>query len=562
MAFIRMTSLFLTCAVTLMPSQSLAQDAHDHHPAPLLTIGDWGRGAQIFEGLGDFHRAASTSSPEAQRFFDQGMRFVWAFNHDEATRSFARAAQVDPGCAICYWGVALTLGPNYNMPVMAEARARVGWDALAKARQNAATATPVERALIGALEQRFAGPGPLDPSNSAPRLAAYVAAMREVAAKFPDDSDVKVLFAEGLMNTNPWKLWNADGSPGPGTPEIVETLQAVLARDPDHPGANHYLIHAVEASRNPGLALESAEALKDMMPSAGHLVHMPSHIMQRVGRYEEAAEANRLGAAADLDYLKKTAAPDYYPMYLVHNFQFLAFAAAMEGRSGEAISASRAARSAMPDAMLVSMPGLDWSIGYLYDALIRFGRWEEMLAETAPDPRLTGLSVSFHQARATAFAATGNVARANDELALSQHLIASAPADAGQGMNVAKSVYAVGQLKAAARVASTEGDPAKAIALLTEASSLEDKLSYNEPEDIFFPVRHLLGAALLDANRPSEAEAVFREDLVRHPANGWSLAGLRGALVSQQRQQEAGQVELLLQDAWAHADVKVSRSAF
>jgi tetratricopeptide (TPR) repeat protein len=364
------------------------------------------------------------------------------------------------------------------------------------------------------------------------------------------------------MNTNPWKLWNADGSPGPGTPQIVETLQAVLAKDPSHPGANHYLIHAVEASKDPGLALASAEALKDMMPSAGHLVHMPSHILQRVGRYEEAAEANRLGAAADLDYLKKTAAPDYYPMYLVHNFQFLAFAAAMEGRSEEAISASRAARTAMPDAMLVSMPGLDWSIGYLYDALIRFGRWDEMLAESAPDPQLIGLSVSFYQARATALAATGNIAKAKDELAFSQRLIASAPAEAGQGMNVANSVYAVGQLKAAGRIASSEGDRAKAIALLSEASSLEDKLSYNEPEDIFFPVRHLLGAALLDANRASEAEAVFREDLVRHPSNGWALAGLRGALVSQQRQQEVRQVELQLQNAWARADVSVAEAAF
>lgn len=558
-----MGGLVFACAVTLMSSPCFPQAAHDHSQvAPLLTIDDWARGAQLFDGLGEFHRTASTSSPEAQRYFDQGMRFIWAFNHDEATRSFARAAQIDPSCAICYWGVALTLGPNYNMPMMAEARARVGWDALTRARRNAGKATPVELALIAALESRFAVSGPLDPANSAPRLAAYVSAMRKVTVDFPDDNDVSTLFAEALMNTNPWKLWNADGSPGSGTPEIVERLQAVLANDPGHPGANHYLIHAVEASKNPELALGSAEALKNMMPGAGHLVHMPSHILQRVGRYEEAAEANRLGAAADLAYLKRTAPPDYYPMYLVHNFQFLAFAAAMEGRSAEAISAGRAARSAMPDTMLLSMPGLDWSIGYLYDAFIRFGRWDDMLAEQAPDARLSGLSISFRQARATAFAATGHVAKAQDELALSRQLIAAAPVDAGQGMNAANSVYAIGQLKAAARVAATKGDLANAIAILREASGLEDKLSYNEPEDVFFPVRHLLGAALLDAGRASEAEAVFREDLQRHPANGWALAGLKKALVAQQRDGEISPINLQLQQAWAHADLKIDRSAF
>ena len=563
MSLLRKCSPALAFALALVSGQSIAQDAHDHaQPAPLLTLADWARGAQLFDGLGDFHRSVSTTSSEAQRYFDQGMRFIWAFNHDEATRSFARAAQIDPRCALCYWGVALTLGPNYNMPMMAEARAQVGWNALAKARAKGAKSTPVERALISALAARFSGPKPLDPANSAPRMAAYVAAMRAVARRFPNDNDVQTLFAEALMNTNPWKLWNADGSPGPGTPEIVSTLQKVLVADPHHPGANHYLIHAVEASKNPEIALASAEALREMMPGAGHLVHMPSHIMQRVGRYEEAAQANRLGAAADLAYLKKTAPPDYYPMYLVHNYQFLAFAAAMEGRSAEAISASRSARSAMPDAMLLSMPGLDWSIGYLYDALIRFGRWDEMLRETAPDPALAGLSISFHQARATALAATGRISEAALELATSQALMAAVPNDAAQGMNAASSVYEVGQRKAAARLAAVKGDPGTAIALLQEAAVLEDKLAYNEPEDVFFPVRHLLGAALLDANRASDAEAVLRDDLKRHPQNGWALAGLKAALVAQKREREIGPIDLQLRKAWANADRGIDRAAY
>ena len=563
MSPLKMSALLVASALALAAGPGFAQEAHNHaQPAPLLTMADWARGAQLFDGLGNFHRTVSTSSPEAQGYFDQGMRFIWAFNHDEATRSFARAAQIDPGCALCYWGVALTLGPNYNMPMMAEARARVGWDALGKARARAAKSTPVERALIAALATRFTGPEPFDPTNGAPRLAAYVAAMRKVVQRFPRDNDVQTLFAEALMNTNPWKLWNADGSPGPGTPEIVETLQKVLADDPAHPGANHYLIHAVEASKNPEIALPSAEALKAMMPGAGHLVHMPSHIMQRVGRYEEAAQANRLGAAADLAYLKRTAPPDYYPMYLVHNYQFLAFAAAMEGRSAEAISASRAARSAMPDSMLLSMPGLDWSIGYLYDALVRFGRWNEMLAEQAPDPRLGGLSISFHQARATALAATGRTTEAQTELAASQALMATAPGDAAQGMNAAKSVYEVGQRKAGARLAAAKGDLATSIILLQEASVLEDTLAYNEPEDVFFPVRHLLGAALLDAGRASEAEAVFREDLKRHPKNGWALAGLKAALSAQKREREISPINLQLHEAWAHADLEIDRAAY
>ena len=563
MSPLRMGGLLVAFVLALASGPAFSQDAHDHaQPAPLLTLADWARGAQLFDGLGNFHRSVSTSSPEAQRYFDQGMRFIWAFNHDEATRSFARAARIDPGCALCYWGVALTLGPNYNMPMMAEARARVGWDALGKARAKAAKSTPVERALISALATRFAGPEPLDPANSAPRLAAYVAEMRKVARRFPHDNDVQTLFAEALMNTNPWKLWNADGSPGLGTPEIVDTLQKVLAADPGHPGANHYLIHAVEASKDPERALRSAEALKDMMPGAGHLVHMPSHILQRVGRYEEAAQANRLGAAADLAYLKKTAPPDYYPMYLVHNYQFLAFAAAMEGRSAEAISASRAARSAMSDTMLLSMPGLDWSIGYLYDALIRFGQWDGMLAEQVPDPRLAGLSISFHQARATALAATGRTPEAERELAAAQALMGSVPSDAVQGMNAAQSVYEIGQRKAAARLAAAKGDLGTTIALLQEATVLEDKLAYNEPEDVFFPVRHLLGAALIDAGRAPEAEAVFREDLKRHPNNGWALTGLKTALAAQKRENEIGSVILQLHEAWAHADREIDRGAF
>jgi tetratricopeptide (TPR) repeat protein len=551
---------FLPVAALALTQPASAQ--HDAHGAPAsrATVADWAKGAQLFEGLGTFHRPITTSSPEAQLYFDQGIRFVWAFNHDEATRAFAKAAEIDPKCASCYWGVALTLGPNYNMPMMAEARARAGWEALGKAQAHAAAGTPVEQALIAALAKRFDGPKPLDPSNSAPLLAAYVTAMEDVARRFPDDMDVQTLLAEGLMNTNPWKLWSADGRPGPGTPAIVAALERVLAKDPKHPGANHYWIHAVEASSDPARATASANALVGMMPAAGHLEHMPAHIFQRVGRYEEAAEANRKGAAADVAYLKLTPAPDYYPMYLIHNYQFLAYSAAMEGRRAETVDALRQARAAVPDAMLLGMPGLDWSIGYLYDGLARFGRWDDILAEPAPNPKLAGLTIGWLQARATALAARGRLAEAKALLPELDRAIAAVPAEATQGQNAAKPLYEIAALKARARIDLAEGKRDAAIALLREATTKEDRLAYNEPSDEFFPVRHLLGAALLDAGRAAEAEAVYREDLKRHPRNGWALHGLATALAAQKK--DAVPVKAQFTESWRHADTTLNASAF
>ena len=490
------------------------------------------------------------------------MRFVWAFNHDEATRSFAKAAAVDPSCASCFWGVALTLGPNYNMPMMNSARGRVGWDAVKKAEANASHAAPIERALIAAVAKRYSGAAQVDPSNSPPILGAYADAMRRIAARYPNDLDVQTLYAEALMNKAPWRLWNGDGTPAAGTPEIVGILRRILARDPRHPGANHYYIHAIEASRHPEQALPSAVALKSMMPAAGHLVHMPAHIMQRVGRYEEAAEANRKGAAADLSYLKMTAPPDYYPMYLIHNFQFLASSAGMEGRRAETIKTLRTARQYMPDAMLLAMPGFDWSSGFLYDGFVKFGMWDEMLAEPEPNAELPGATISYLQARATALAVKGRFAESEATLAKSQTLIDAVPTEATQGNNSAKPLYVIGQLKARARLASAQGQRDAAIAALTDAVAAEDKLSYNEPSDLIYPVRPLLGAELLAANRPADAEAVFRRDLERHPHNGWSLFGLSRALTAENRNGEAAAVARQFEKSWRNADVRLASSAF
>lgn len=526
------------------------------------TIAEWADGAQLFDGLGTFHRPVTTTSADAQRYFDQGMRLLWAFNHDESTRSFAKASLLDPQCAMCFWGVALTVGPNYNLPMMAASRAQVARDALEHGISRASTATPVEQALIGALAARYPNAQPLDPSNEGPILSAYAVAMRGIADRFPEDNDVQTLTAEALMNVNAWKLWTLDGTPTEGTSEIIARLQGVLARDPHHPGANHYYIHTMEASPHPEEAIVSAERLAAMMPAAGHLEHMPAHIMQRVGRYADAAEANRRGAAADLAYFAKTRPLDYYAMYTAHNYQFLAFSTAMQGRSADTLDAARKSRAIISDDLLTAMAGADWYVAETYATMVRFGMWQEMLAEAPPNPGLIGLTVGYHYGRTIAFAATGRLGEAQTELAeLERRAATAAPSD-GAGLSPATDVFAVAILVAKARIAGAEAKDSEAIALLTEAVAKEDALPYDEPSDWFFPTRHLLGAALLHAGKTEDAESVYREDLRRHPDNGWALYGLTQSLSAQHRDAEAQQTRQRFEIAWKDADIALAASAF
>jgi tetratricopeptide (TPR) repeat protein len=524
------------------------------------TLADWARGAQLFEGLGSFHRPISTRSPEAQQYFDQGMRLLWAFNHDESTRSFARAAELDPDCAICLWGVALTAGPNYNLPMMAEARATIAYDSVTRASALASHASPVEAALIKALAARYPRPAALDPATAGPVLQAYASAMRDVARQFPADLDVQTMYAEALMNTNAWKLWSLDGQPAPGTPEIVAVLESVLARDPRHPGANHYYVHALEASPHPEKAVAAAERLPGMMPAAGHLEHMPAHIMQRVGRYADAAEANRKGAAADRAYLGRTQPPDYYPMYVAHNFQFLAYATAMQGRKADTLAAVKAAREAIPESVLLAMPGADWWAAEYYMAEVRFGAWDQLLAEPRPNPALKALTGGYLFATAVALAERDRVAEAEARLAELEQLRASLPQDLPAGLNVAPDVLALAATLAKAKIAVARADRASAIRLLTDAVAQEDRLAYDEPADWFFPVRHILGEELLKAGRGADAEAVYREDLRRNPANGWSLYGLAKALRAQHKNAAARSTDAQFRDAWRQADVSLTAS--
>ncbi|TLY85527.1 MAG: hypothetical protein E6K35_11795 [Gammaproteobacteria bacterium] len=558
------TVAVITATMVLMSAAHADAPAGNDHAAPRVpaSVAEWARGASLFQGLGDFHRAVTSSVPLAQQYFDQGMRLLWAFNHDESTRSFARAAELDPACAACYWGVALTVGPNYNLPAMAQTRARVAWEALHKAQESAARASAVEQGLIGALAARYPGPQPPAAAESDAVLTGYAAAMRSVAERFPDDLDVQTLCAESEMNVHAWKLWTADGQPVAGTLQIEKRLESVLQRSPGHPGANHYYIHVMEASPAPGKALASAERLRGMMPSAGHLEHMPAHIMQRLGRYEEAAEANRRGVAADQAYLRATAAPDYYRMYLAHNYAFLAFSAAMEGRKAETLAAVQSVPQTVPLEMMLAMGDSGWSLAQQYAALVRFGLWDEMIAQLAPDPRASGLTAGYLYGRGVALAARGRIDEARGALAGLQKLGVTVAAEAAAGFNTLRDVLSVAQPIVAARIAASEERGEEALTLLAQAVAAEDRLSYNEPADWFFPARHLLGAQLLLAGQATRAEQVYREDLRRNPGNGWALRGLAAALTAQGRAADAARARHELDAAWRYADIRLPGSAF
>jgi tetratricopeptide (TPR) repeat protein len=517
----------------------------------------------LFGGLGNVHRAVTTSSAEAQRYFDQGIALLWGFNHDEATRSFAKAAELDPHCAACYWGISLTVGPNYNLPFLSAERAAVASEALKKAESEAARGSPVEQALIKALAQRYPNATPLKQEAELPVLTQYAMAMKDVAQRFPDDLDVQTLYAESMMNLHAWRLWTPDGAAAPGTAEIVAVLESVLARDPRHPGANHYYVHAMEASPRPEKAVTSAERLRDLMPGAGHLVHMPAHIFQRIGRYEEAAEANRRAAQADEKYGAMTAPPDYYPiMYTAHNYQFLAYSAAMEGRKAETVDAANRSRAAVSDSMLRTMPGTDWYVAEYYTARVRFGLWDDLLATPAPDRRLPGLLGGYLYGLGMAQAATGRVADARASLGSLSALIASLPADTAAGQNQLRDVLSIASAMIEARIASAEARPRDEIAWLRKAVAAEDRIAYDEPKNWFIPTRHALGAALLRSGAGREAEAVYREDLLQNPANGWALYGLRAALESQRKRAEALSVAAEFDGAWRNADVSLRSSEF
>jgi tetratricopeptide (TPR) repeat protein len=529
------------------------------HPPPPSIVG-LAKGAMLFEGLGTYSMPLM-ATPEAKAYFDQGLRLTYGFNHDEAARSFAHAAELDPTCAMCFWGVALTLGPNYNVPMLPD-RAATAWDALQRAKLLAPSAAPVDQALIAALAARYKGPEPLSPAEMQPFNVAYANAMRGVARQFPNDQDVQTLFAESTMDVHPWKLWTLDGKPTEGTEETVRTLESVLLASSTHPGANHYYIHAVEASSHPEKALPSAERLPSLMPGAGHIVHMPAHIFQRVGRYADASAANAKAAEVDKAYLAKTTPPGYYPMYLGHNYGFLSFSASMEGRQATSLSAARDAMKALPPAMIDMMPGMDFFIAEPLLAMVRFGRWDDLLAEPQPDPKYPVLSAFWHHGHGMALAAKGRIPEAKAEVEAIAKITAAAPPDLQAGQSVAKDVFALAGKILEARIATLQKSK-NALALWAQAVEMGDHLAYSEPDDWFYPVRHYHGAALLNAGKAAEAQAVYLEDLRRHPHNGWALFGVWKSLAAQKKPEaDVAAAKAEFDAAWAHADIPLTSTAF
>jgi tetratricopeptide (TPR) repeat protein len=504
--------------------------------------------------VGSLSRPVTTSSPEAQKYFDQGLAFMFGFNHDEAIRSFARAAELDPGCAMALWGVALANGPHINNPVLPPERAQAAWEALGRAQAAAAGASPVEKALIVAVAARYASPPPED--RKALDLA-YANTMRSVWAAFPKDADVGALFAEAMMDVRPWDLWLPDGKPQPGTEELVGALETVLKLEPRHPLALHLYIHAVEASPSPGRADAAADALRDRLPGLGHLVHMPSHIDVRRGRWQEAIDANARAIGADARYTARSPEPGFYRLYMAHNHHMLAYAGMMSGQSGIALQRIREMVQAIPLDFFRANPWADGFMAMPLEVLMRFGRWPEILAEPA-FPDYVPISRSLqHYARGVAFAATGRMPQAEQELAAFLEARAKVVKEATFGNNSGGDILDVAERVLKGELAFRAGRRDEGIALLREGVAREDKLRYDEPPDWIQPVRHPLGAALLAAGRFAEAEAVFREDLAKLPDNGWGLYGLQRALALQKKKAEAAEVQKRFDTVWSKADVKI-----
>jgi len=514
----------------------------------------------LYDSLGSYSYPITTASPETQRWFDQGLRLVYAFNHHEAQNAFREAARLDPACALCYWGVAVTEGSNYNSPTDAD-REQKALAAVLEAMRRAPGASPRERALIEAVAKRHSA----DPGAKREALdQAYADAMRDVARRFPDDAEAATFFAEAMMILRPWNLWTPEGKPQPGTEEIVQTLERVLARKPDHPGAIHLYIHAVEASRDPRRAEAPADRLARLMPGAGHLVHMSSHIYWRVGRYADAVTTNRAAVQADHRYFTTaTPSPIYRGLYHPHNLDFIWQSAAMQGKSAETIRAAREFADAAPPEMIKAMPDMETAPVAPFVALARFGRWDELLRYPAP-PREWSYTVGvWHYARGLARNAKGQATEARQELAELETLVLSvSPERTTAFFFRTRNILQLAANVLAGEVAAKAGDVAAAERLLRAAVEEQDTHWFTEPPPWYFPVRQALGAVLLQAGRAREAEHVYREDLARNPDNGWSLYGLTQSLRAQGKTAEASRAEASFRKAWAHADVQLSASRF
>ena len=521
-------------------------------------------GAPLFEGMGDYHRTISTSSEDANKYFDQGMVLAFGFNHAEAIRSFRAAQTLDPECAMCFWGEALATGPNINVTskgkaVMADADRVAARAAIDRAIALKANATTQEQALIDALSTRYNG----DPSTPREPLdIAWAEAMGDYVEAYPQDDDAAAIYAEAWMNTMPWDYWSADGEPKPETVEVIKALETTIARSPNHPLALHLYIHAVEASADPGRAEDEADRLYTLVPGSGHLVHMPAHIFWRVGRYDDAAKANVRAAKVDEDYIAQCNAQGFYPaLYYPHNIHFLWAAASMGGQSEVALEAARKVADNVRLEQIEQFPTVEFFKTIPVLAHVQFGKWDDILAMDAPPAELDFSNAIHHYARGVALARTGKA----DEAAGEQARLA-AMKDSVQVSFLDTNDYPASTLLGIAddllqgEIAMARGIPNTAVAHFKDAVASQDTLPYMEPPFWYYPTRQSLGEALLAAERYDEAEAVYRRDLVDYPHNGWSMHGLMSALDAQGKTEEAAEMREMFHHAWSKADVELTGS--
>ncbi|MDH3591867.1 MAG: hypothetical protein OER88_08320 [Planctomycetota bacterium] len=559
-----MNARLLCSATALAVALGAAHAQHtDMHDARALRDDPAAASAPLapkLTGLGKHHLPVTTRSEPAQAFVDQGMLLTYGFNHQEALRAFKEAARLDPECAMAYWGWALVLGPNLNLPMDASV-APQAWDAIGRAVALKDGVTPKERMLIEALAKRYA---PEEPEDRGALNAAYALAMKGIAAKFPDDPDVATLYAAALMNQSPWNYWNRDGSPREKTPAILAQLEHAMKLDPKHEGALHYYIHAVEPV-DPDRGVAAADTLLTLAPGAGHLVHMPSHIYMQVGRYDEAYDANAEASRADEGYIAQCRAQGIYPLgYYPHNVHFQAWAAILQGRSEDALRLSRKVAAKVP----ADMHGDSWALYQTFLSmplftLTRFGRWEEILEEAQPPDQALFWRGAWHYARGLAFVRTGQLDDGARELKLIDAICTSEEATQQiVGFSTTDRVLTIAREVLHGELLAAKGDHDGAIAHLSRAVRIEDGMLYSEPPTWYYPVRHTLAAVLIEAGYPDEAETLYWQELDHHRGNGWSLYGLWQSLKAQGRDDEAAGVRAQFDASWAKADVKLEGSRF
>jgi hypothetical protein len=534
---------------------ALAQEQPHQHMSGMPTVTEHA-GAPLYDNLGSLHYEITAKVPAARQYFDQGLRLTWGFNHEEAIASYTEGARQDSSCAMCWWGLAFALGPNINAP-MDTAAVKPAWDAVQQAKKAAATATPRERDFIDALARRYSP----DPHAERPRLdSAFARAMGKVAKKYPRDPEAQTVYADAIMNLSPWNYYTDRGAKlRPQTAELVATLERTIKQYPDHPGACHLYIHAVEASTTPGRAVPCADRLAKLMPGAGHLVHMPSHIYMRVGRYDLVAAHNHEAVGEDETYIQDRKPAGFYKYtYYPHNYHMMYAGLMFLGRGSETIATARKLASVVPAEVTKQVPPLEYFFPTPYWAMARFEHWDELLAEPAPAAHQRYTTGMWHYTRSLALAAQGKLDQAKTELDSTAAIRDETPKEQPAGINSAKSLLALAERHGAGRLALARGDTAAAVAAFREAMKLEDELTYDEPPAWYQPIRLELGKVALAQGKSAEAERLYREDLTHWPNNGWSLHGLAASLEAQGKTAEAAKVKAQFEKEWKGADVKLA----